>query len=86
MTSPDIDECGEIPAICASGICINQIGSFRCECPAGFSYNSLLLVCEGAAAPLPPPLGGVLVLLPPCALRASHLNSMNLSFPLCLWG
>ncbi|XP_025841448.2 fibrillin-3 isoform X4 [Vulpes vulpes] len=42
----DIDECGEIPAICASGICINQIGSFRCECPTGFSYNSVLLVCE----------------------------------------
>uniref|UniRef100_A0A8C3X9N4 Fibrillin 3 n=1 Tax=Catagonus wagneri TaxID=51154 RepID=A0A8C3X9N4_9CETA len=42
----DIDECGEIPAICAKGICINQIGSFRCECPSGFSYNSALLVCE----------------------------------------
>ncbi|XP_058393999.1 fibrillin-3 [Diceros bicornis minor] len=42
----DIDECGEIPAICAHGICINQIGSFRCECPTGFSYNSVLLICE----------------------------------------
>uniref|UniRef100_A0A8C9CX13 Fibrillin 3 n=1 Tax=Panthera leo TaxID=9689 RepID=A0A8C9CX13_PANLE len=42
----DIDECGEIPAICANGICINQIGSFRCECPTGFSYNGVLLVCE----------------------------------------
>ncbi|XP_054530117.1 fibrillin-3 isoform X19 [Pan troglodytes] len=42
----DIDECGEIPAICANGICINQIGSFRCECPAGFNYNSILLACE----------------------------------------
>ncbi|KAF3829509.1 hypothetical protein GH733_003773 [Mirounga leonina] len=42
----DIDECGEIPAICTSGICINQIGSFRCECPTGFHYNGGLLVCE----------------------------------------
>nr|XP_021561177.1 fibrillin-3 [Neomonachus schauinslandi] len=42
----DIDECGEIPAICTSGICINQIGSFQCECPTGFRYNGGLLVCE----------------------------------------
>ncbi|XP_054664926.1 fibrillin-2 isoform X2 [Grus americana] len=42
----DIDECKEIPGICANGICINQIGSFRCECPTGFSYNDLLLICE----------------------------------------
>lgn len=56
--SPDIDECGEIPAICADGICINQIGSFRCECPAGFSYNGALLACEGAACPVSPALGG----------------------------
>ncbi|XP_035248375.1 fibrillin-2 isoform X1 [Anguilla anguilla] len=42
----DIDECREIPGICASGVCINQIGSFRCECPTGFTYNDLLLVCE----------------------------------------
>ncbi|KAI1905149.1 hypothetical protein AGOR_G00013160 [Albula goreensis] len=42
----DIDECREIPGICANGVCINQIGSFRCECPTGFTYNDLLLVCE----------------------------------------
>ncbi|XP_063820322.1 fibrillin-2 [Pseudophryne corroboree] len=42
----DIDECKEIPGICANGVCINQIGSFRCECPTGFSYNDLLLICE----------------------------------------
>nr|XP_014340413.1 PREDICTED: fibrillin-3 [Latimeria chalumnae] len=42
----DIDECREIPGICANGVCINQIGSFRCECPMGFSYNNILLVCE----------------------------------------
>ena len=43
----DIDECREIPGICANGVCINQIGSFRCECPMGFSYNNILLICEG---------------------------------------
>ncbi|XP_062816685.1 fibrillin-2 isoform X2 [Anolis carolinensis] len=42
----DIDECSEIPAICSHGVCINQIGSFRCECPIGFSYNNILLICE----------------------------------------
>ncbi|XP_067329714.1 fibrillin-2 isoform X2 [Anolis sagrei] len=42
----DIDECSEIPAICSNGVCINQIGSFRCECPIGFSYNNILLICE----------------------------------------
>ncbi|PIO37544.1 hypothetical protein AB205_0029490 [Aquarana catesbeiana] len=42
----DIDECSEIPAICTNGVCINQIGSFRCECPMGFSYNNILLICE----------------------------------------
>lgn len=45
--SADIDECREIPGICANGVCINQIGSFRCECPMGFSYNNILLICEG---------------------------------------
>ncbi|XP_023701075.2 fibrillin-2 isoform X1 [Paramormyrops kingsleyae] len=42
----DIDECREIPGICASGVCINQIGSFRCECPTGFSYSDLLIICD----------------------------------------
>ena len=46
----DIDECSEIPAICTNGVCINQIGSFRCECPIGFSYNNILLICEGNGA------------------------------------
>lgn len=47
MFGADIDECREIPGICANGVCINQIGSFRCECPMGFSYNNILLICEG---------------------------------------
>ncbi|KAB1259263.1 Fibrillin-2 [Camelus dromedarius] len=54
----DIDECGEIPAICANGVCINQIGSFRCECPTGFRYHRVLLVCKGALPLHPQPRAG----------------------------
>lgn len=43
----DIDECREIPGVCENGVCINMVGSFRCECPIGFVYNDKLLICEG---------------------------------------
>lgn len=49
----DIDECREIPGVCENGVCINMIGSFRCECPIGFIYNDKLLICEGEACTLP---------------------------------
>lgn len=49
----DIDECREIPGVCENGVCINMIGSFRCECPIGFIYNDKLLICEGKACTLP---------------------------------
>ncbi|XP_016332605.1 fibrillin-1, partial [Sinocyclocheilus anshuiensis] len=42
----DIDECREIPGVCENGVCINMIGSFRCECPMGFVFNDKLLICE----------------------------------------
>lgn len=75
-SSPDIDECGEIPAICASGICINQIGSFRCECPMGFFYNSARLVCEGTSSPPSQPWLGCWS-SHPCPLWAGHLNKLH---------
>ena len=43
----DIDECRQIPGVCENGLCINMVGSFRCECPLGFVYNNKMLVCEG---------------------------------------
>lgn len=43
----DIDECREILGVCENGVCINMVGSFRCECSVGFFYNDKLLVCEG---------------------------------------
>ncbi|MEE6503116.1 hypothetical protein FKM82_004742 [Ascaphus truei] len=42
----DIDECREIPGVCENGVCINMVGSFRCECPMGYFYNDKLLICE----------------------------------------
>ncbi|XP_043105727.1 fibrillin-2 [Puntigrus tetrazona] len=42
----DIDECLEIPGVCAHGVCVNHVGSFHCECPSGFIYSDLQLVCE----------------------------------------
>jgi len=45
----DIDECALIPDICRHGYCVNTVGSFRCECPAGYRYTSVLYICEGIA-------------------------------------
>ncbi|XP_043933555.1 fibrillin-1 isoform X1 [Protopterus annectens] len=42
----DIDECREISGICENGLCVNMIGSFRCECRMGFVYNDRTLRCD----------------------------------------
>ncbi|CAM9342544.1 unnamed protein product, partial [Lampetra planeri] len=35
----DLDECVESPGACSNGQCINTDGSFRCECPLGYSID-----------------------------------------------
>lgn len=66
----DIDECREIPGVCENGLCINLIGSFRCECPIGFIYNDKLLICEGEARLSTPPWGEV---------GGGHFSSFSIS-------
>ncbi|XP_028286387.1 fibulin-1 isoform X2 [Parambassis ranga] len=41
----DIDEC-QSPDVCPGHTCINLLGSFRCECEAGYFFNSITRVCE----------------------------------------
>lgn len=41
----DVNECLRNP--CANGICINNQGSFRCECPTGFQLQTDGKTCLG---------------------------------------
>ena len=36
-----------MPSICQNGICINTIGSFKCECNQGYAYDYHTTVCNG---------------------------------------
>ncbi|KAJ8714767.1 hypothetical protein PYW07_002992 [Mythimna separata] len=44
----DLDECKVRPDVCKGGRCINTDGSFRCECPPGYTLNPTGLVCVDA--------------------------------------
>uniref|UniRef100_A0A8C0W6M1 Fibrillin-3 n=1 Tax=Castor canadensis TaxID=51338 RepID=A0A8C0W6M1_CASCN len=44
-TREDVNECAENPSICANGLCINTDGSFRCECPFGYSLDFTGISC-----------------------------------------
>lgn len=53
MYFPDIDECTGMDDVCAGHSCINLVGSYRCECRAGFIFNSITRVCDGKSTLLP---------------------------------
>lgn len=45
----DVNECAENPNICGTGRCINTDGSFRCECPLGYTLDLTGFECVGEA-------------------------------------
>lgn len=49
----DVNECAETPGVCINGLCVNTDGSFRCECPFGYSldFTGVSCVGEGLAHP-----------------------------------
>lgn len=48
VLSADIDECRETRAVCGPNtVCINQPGTFRCECASGFVVASDGRTCIG---------------------------------------
>nr|XP_008508905.1 PREDICTED: fibrillin-3-like [Equus przewalskii] len=42
----DVNECAENPSVCANGLCVNTDGSFRCECPFGYSLDFTGISCQ----------------------------------------
>ncbi|KAG9335463.1 hypothetical protein JZ751_004592 [Albula glossodonta] len=42
----DIDECKGPGGACDGHGCINLVGSYRCECKTGYTFNSISRVCE----------------------------------------
>ena len=45
----DIDECVYFPKICGKGKCVNEIGSYRCDCDEGFEQATVNYIrkCAG---------------------------------------
>ncbi|XP_048583421.1 fibrillin-1 isoform X2 [Nematostella vectensis] len=41
----DVDECTMYPQLCRNGICVNTPGSYRCECSAGLTLDSIQNAC-----------------------------------------
>ena len=47
MFYSDVDECEEDLELCKNGQCLNEPGSYRCECDMGFGPTMDLTDCEG---------------------------------------
>ncbi|KAL0149754.1 hypothetical protein M9458_054944, partial [Cirrhinus mrigala] len=42
-----IDECKLIPGVCTNGVCINVMGSYRCQCKPGYIASAAGTACVG---------------------------------------
>ena len=42
-----MDECLTMFASCGNGLCVNTVGSFRCECNEGYTPSQAGTVCVG---------------------------------------
>lgn len=48
MLFPDVNECQKDPDICVNGNCVNNKGSFQCECEFGHILDPSGKVCIGS--------------------------------------
>lgn len=46
---PDVDECALNPNVCLNGLCVNNMGSYSCNCEPG--YSVLTTGCTGELLP-----------------------------------
>ncbi|KAI5617817.1 fibulin-1 precursor [Silurus asotus] len=42
----DVDECTRPSSACQGHVCVNLLGSFRCDCRSGFLFNGISKTCE----------------------------------------
>lgn len=43
----DVDECTGLHGPCQGHECVNLLGTFRCECRSGFTFNTISRTCDG---------------------------------------
>jgi Calcium-binding EGF domain len=50
FTIVDIDECREFHNLCINGRCLNEAGSYKCDCNSGYEIDSSDGNCTGNRA------------------------------------